>query len=86
MQKELRQEESRDHAITALSKALWQAGTKGNILETAQKQYSTGRGATEVTSRQRVVEHALDAAVQQVVAQLGEVPKVCFSGPICCEG
>ena len=36
---------------TALSKAVWQARTKGNIIEDAPKQSSASDGATEVASR-----------------------------------
>ena len=35
--------ENNEHAITALSKAVWQAGTKGNILENVPEQSSGNR-------------------------------------------
>ena len=55
--------ENSEHAITALNKVGWQAGTKGNvlILENAPKQWTDSRGAIEVASRLmegRIARHA----------------------------
>ena len=51
--------ENNEHA-SGLSKAVWQAGMKGNIIEDAPKQSSASRGATELASRlvrRRIVRH-----------------------------
>ena len=53
--------ENNEHSITSLSKALWQAGTKGKSSRTRQSNRQPAGGATEVASRlvkRRIVPHA----------------------------